>query len=64
MGEGGVERPATAIVPGFEEMAWMLRDHGINLEAASKGRYQCVGAWILDTLATVVEVELGWKAPS
>eukprot|EP00971_Amphidinium_carterae_P060581 1199019-Amphidinium_carterae.1 len=29
LGESGVERPATAAPPGFEEMAWMLRDHGI-----------------------------------
>eukprot|EP00971_Amphidinium_carterae_P155440 3082655-Amphidinium_carterae.1 len=30
--------PCTAIVPSFDEMAWMLRDHGINLEAAASIR--------------------------
>eukprot|EP00971_Amphidinium_carterae_P276607 5489224-Amphidinium_carterae.1 len=44
-------------------MAWDLVDHGVPLDMAFQGKAQSVGAWLLDTLATLVEAEMGWVPP-
>eukprot|EP00971_Amphidinium_carterae_P061228 1212139-Amphidinium_carterae.1 len=47
-------------------MAWQLADHGITGDtgvAAGQGTFQQIGAWILDVLGTIVEVEIQWQPP-